>query len=279
MPDCRFGADRVPRRSRHRVTGGVGLGRVRASGSCWAGVDPASLSAVNDAAVLGPLRGGAVLTVYHCVSCSLVTGGDRRAGHARPAGLARLRDVINAWLEQTSFRAALTACAAALVLIGAAVAFALLVPGHGTAGGSGRCPARYAAIWRARQHRRPRRRPLRRSRARSRSRQPPRRRRTRPPRPRLRAPPCCDEPLPELRPRPCPAAGTGMGTAGILTAEPRSGAFPGPDRRHLPGQPVGRDRRGDQPANGPPPRCSPAPGLAGPGDIRVQQRGAAGLGG
>jgi hypothetical protein len=134
------GADRVPRWSRHRVTGGVGLGRVRASGSRWAGVDPASLSAMNDAAVLGPLRGGAALTVYHCVSCSFVTGGDRRAGHARPAGLARLRDVINAWLEQTSFRAALTACAAALVLIGAAVAFALLVPGHGTAGGSGTVP-------------------------------------------------------------------------------------------------------------------------------------------
>jgi hypothetical protein len=59
--------------------------------------------------------------------------------HARLAP-ARLRDVINSWLEETSFRAALTAGAAALVLIGAAVAFALLVPGHGIAGGPGTVP-------------------------------------------------------------------------------------------------------------------------------------------
>ena len=39
--------------------------------------------------------------MYHCVSSGLVTGGDHRAGHARPAGLARLRDVINSWLEET----------------------------------------------------------------------------------------------------------------------------------------------------------------------------------
>ena len=51
--------------------------------------------------------------MYHCVSSGLVTGGDHRAGHARPAGLARLRDVINSWLEETSFRTALTASATA----------------------------------------------------------------------------------------------------------------------------------------------------------------------
>jgi len=43
-------------------------------------------------------------------------------------------------LEETSFRAALTASATALVLIGAAVAFALLTSGHGTAGGPGTVP-------------------------------------------------------------------------------------------------------------------------------------------
>jgi hypothetical protein len=69
-----------------------------------------------------------------------VEGGDHRAGHARPAGRARLRDAINSWLEETSFRAALTASATALVLIGAAVAFALLTPGHGAAGGPGTAP-------------------------------------------------------------------------------------------------------------------------------------------
>jgi hypothetical protein len=70
----------------------------------------------------------------------VVEGGDHRAGHARPGGRARLRDAINSWLEETSFRAALTASAAALVLIGAAVAFALLTPGHGAAGGPGTVP-------------------------------------------------------------------------------------------------------------------------------------------
>jgi hypothetical protein len=88
----------------------------------------------------GHLRDGPALTMYRSVLSGFVKGGDHGAGHARPAGLARLRDVINSWLEETSFRAALTACAAALVLIGAAVAFALLVPGHGTAGGPGTVP-------------------------------------------------------------------------------------------------------------------------------------------
>lgn len=95
---------------------------------------------MNRAAVLGHLRDGPVLTVYHCVSSGFVGGGDYRAGHARPAGRARLRDAINSWLEETSFRAALTASATAVLLIGAAVAFAVLVPGHGAAGGPGTMP-------------------------------------------------------------------------------------------------------------------------------------------
>ncbi len=78
--------------------------------------------------------------MYRSVLSGFVKGWDHGAGHARPAGPARLRDVINSWLEETSFRAALTACAAALVLIGAAVALALLVPGHGIAGGPGTVP-------------------------------------------------------------------------------------------------------------------------------------------
>lgn len=127
----------------------VGLGRVRASGSRRAGVARAGLSrghcgdigssggdesvmesrrivpdprggsrpgpgtAMNRAAVPGHLRDGPALTMYHYVSSGLVTGGDHRAGRARPAGLARLRGVINSWLEETSFRAALTASATA----------------------------------------------------------------------------------------------------------------------------------------------------------------------
>ncbi len=73
----------------------------------------------------------------HCVSSGFVTGGDHRAVHARPAGLARLREAINPRLEETSFGTALAACAAALLLIVAAVAVALLVSGHGTAGDRG----------------------------------------------------------------------------------------------------------------------------------------------
>ena len=66
-----------------------------------------------------------------------VRGGDHRAVHARPAGPARLREAINTRLEETSSGTALAACAAALLLIVAAVAVALLVSGHGTAGGQG----------------------------------------------------------------------------------------------------------------------------------------------
>ena len=92
------------------------------------------------AAVPGQLPDGPALTMCHCVLSGVVEGGDHRAGHPRPAGRARLREVINSWLEETSFRAALTASATALVLIGAAVAFALLTSGHGTAGGPGTVP-------------------------------------------------------------------------------------------------------------------------------------------
>ena len=75
----------------------------------------------------------------HSVLSGVVEGGDHGA-HARRAGRARLRDAINSWLEETSFRAALTASATALVLIGAAVAFALLTPGHRAAGVLGTMP-------------------------------------------------------------------------------------------------------------------------------------------
>ena len=77
------------------------------------------------------------MTTCHSVSSGFVRGGDHRAVHARPAGLARLREAINPRLEETSFRTALAACVAALLLIVAAVAVALLVSGHGTAGGQG----------------------------------------------------------------------------------------------------------------------------------------------
>ena len=66
-----------------------------------------------------------------------VRGGDHRAVRARPAGPARLREAINPRLEETSSGTALAACVAALLLIVAAVAVALLVSGHGTAGGQG----------------------------------------------------------------------------------------------------------------------------------------------
>ena len=69
-----------------------------------------------------------------------VRGGNHPAGHARPAGLTRLREGISSWLEETSVRTALAASAAALLLIVAAVATALLVPGHGAARGHGTVP-------------------------------------------------------------------------------------------------------------------------------------------
>ena len=92
------------------------------------------------AAVPGQLRRGPAVTMGHSVLSGVVEGGDHKAGRARPAGRARLRDAVNSWLEETSFRAALTASATALVLMGAAVAFALLVPGHGAAGTPGTVP-------------------------------------------------------------------------------------------------------------------------------------------
>src|SRR5215831_10078066 len=75
------------------------------------------------------------ITTHHSVSSGFVRGWDHRAVHARPAGLARLREAINSRLEEASFRTALAVCAAALLLIVAAVATALLASGHGTAGG------------------------------------------------------------------------------------------------------------------------------------------------
>jgi hypothetical protein len=80
------------------------------------------------------------MTRHHDVSLCIVrfvTGGDRRADHARPAGLARLREAINSRLEETSFRTALAGCAAALIVIVTAVAVALLLSGQGAAGGQG----------------------------------------------------------------------------------------------------------------------------------------------
>ena len=85
-------------------------------------------------------RSFSVLTRHDDTSLCIVRfvrGGDHRAVHARPAGPARLREAINTRLEETSSGTALAACAAALLLIVAAVAVALLVSGHGTAGGQG----------------------------------------------------------------------------------------------------------------------------------------------
>ena len=65
------------------------------------------------------------------------SGGMIMAVHARPAGLRRLRRTINSWLEEISFRTAVAACVAALLLIVAAAAIAL-VSGHGTAAGAAR---------------------------------------------------------------------------------------------------------------------------------------------
>ena len=90
------------------------------------------------------------------------------------------------------------------------------------------CPVRYAAIWLARQQRRARRRPRRCRRARSPSRQRPGRRRIRLQRPQLRALLCLRRIPSGRRPVPGPAAdtATGTGTAGIVTAEPRSTRSP-----------------------------------------------------
>jgi hypothetical protein len=72
------------------------------------------------------------MATYQSVSSGFVKGGDRKAVHARPAGLARLREAVNSGLEETGFRTALAGCAAALLLTVAAIAIALLVSGHGT---------------------------------------------------------------------------------------------------------------------------------------------------
>src|SRR6266567_2467628 len=77
------------------------------------------------------------MATYQSVSSGLVRGGDHQAVHARPAGLARLREAVNSGLEETSFRTALAACAAALLLTVAAIAIALLVSGHGTVAAAG----------------------------------------------------------------------------------------------------------------------------------------------
>ena len=81
---------------------------------------------------------------------------DHRAVHARPAGLARLREAINPRLEETSVRTALAACVAALLLIVAAVAVALLVSGHGTASGQGTAADAAPSDPQERRERRPR---------------------------------------------------------------------------------------------------------------------------
>src|ERR1700745_2725750 len=75
------------------------------------------------------------MTTGHSVSSGFVTGGDRRAVHARPAGLARLREAISSRLEETSFRTAVAGCAAALIVIVTAVAVALLLADEGAAPG------------------------------------------------------------------------------------------------------------------------------------------------
>lgn len=52
----------------------------------------------NRASVAGHLPDRPAITAYRCASPGFVKGGDHRAVHAGPAGLARLRDAINSRL-------------------------------------------------------------------------------------------------------------------------------------------------------------------------------------
>lgn len=52
----------------------------------------------NRASVAGYLPDRPAITAYRCASPGFVKGGDHRAVHAGPAGLARLRDAINSRL-------------------------------------------------------------------------------------------------------------------------------------------------------------------------------------
>ena len=173
-------------------------------------------------------RSFSLLTRHDDMSLRIVRSRERRGSQGcscTPAGLARLREAINPRLEETSFRTALAACVAALLLIVAAVAVALLVSGHGTAGGQGTAadaapsdPAGTAGTPVATP--RPRR-----GRARPRCLQHPRRPLTRPRRPRprrlrLRIPPHLRRSPPRLRPVPRRAAHPD--TQGITAAEPRN---------------------------------------------------------
>lgn len=63
---------------------------------------------------------------------------ESQAGHARPAGRARVPEATTSWLEEAGFRTALTASAAALLLIVAAAATALLMSAPGTAASAAR---------------------------------------------------------------------------------------------------------------------------------------------
>ena len=98
-------SNRVRRWSWQRVTDSVGLGRVRASRQ------PLGFSTRTGDSHEPCCRTRSFTrwTRPNHVSLCIV----RRAGHARSAGQARLRDVINSWLEETSSRTALTASATA----------------------------------------------------------------------------------------------------------------------------------------------------------------------
>jgi hypothetical protein len=62
-----------------------------------------------------------------------VRSGDYEGTHARRRGLGRLRDVVNGWLEEVSFRTGMTMAAVALVIVAGIAVGAVLLPGNGHA--------------------------------------------------------------------------------------------------------------------------------------------------
>ena len=159
----------------------------------------------------------------HSVSSGFVRGGDHRAVHARPAGLARLREAINpAWRRPTSGQPW------PLVSRPSSSSWPpsrsrCWCPATARRAARARRPTRRRAIRQERRERRSRCRRPRRGRARPRCLQDPRRplarpRRLRPRRLRLRIPPRLRRSPPRLRPVPRRAAHPD--TQGITAAEP-----------------------------------------------------------